>query len=254
MRRLQPAPELQAEILRRLANETARIQASQEPVGTARQLYVNARRARWFRGITEALKAQSGAGERCMYCSGSESAQVEHYRPKAVFPLSTFLWENFLWTCGICNQYKSNSFPAEDDGGPIVNPRFDDVWRYFFLDEFANLTARWRQNLDDVDPQAKRTIELIKLDRQALQEARLARLRELRETVTDTLARYAAGELTAADVRARYNQWSVSPLHPDVADYFLNGPDEKETPFREFLEMLHALPEDQAVVPRAPAF
>ena len=42
--------------------------------------------------------------------------------------------------------------------------------------------------------------------------------------VNDTLERYKAGQLTKAVLQQRRGEWLAAPFHPDVADYFLNGP------------------------------
>ena len=53
-----------------------------------------------FEPVLDTLRSMSGLGWRCMYCSGSEGHQVEHWRPKSRFSLDTFTWVNLLWVCG----------------------------------------------------------------------------------------------------------------------------------------------------------
>lgn len=170
-----------------------------------------------------------------MFCSGSEASQVEHFRPKAVFPMEAMKWENFLWACGICNLNKSDRFPPETEPGePIINPLDEDVWSFFFIDEFGNLTARWRPELGNVDPRAIKTIDILTLDRDALQETRQHRLDDLKARVLDSLELSRQGNLKQKDLQDRYSEWCKQSFQPDVASYFLEGPGRAESPFAEF--------------------
>jgi uncharacterized protein (TIGR02646 family) len=174
-----------------------------------------------------------------MACSSSESSQVEHYRPKATYPERAFEWSNFLWLCGMCNQIKGDRF---EEPNPPINPIDDDVWNFFFIDEFGNLTARWNIALDDYEPRAVRTIELHSLDRQALQECREARLADLRAKVTDAVEKFQNGALTREEIELLALSWFQEPFQPDIADYFFLGPGRTNPnePFKTFLELIDA--------------
>lgn len=172
-----------------------------------------------------------------MCCSGSESSDVEHYRPKTIFPELAMTWGNFLWSCTICNRAKGNRFPAGVVVLPI-NPLDENVWDFFFLDQFGNLVPKWQTALNDLDPRAVATQNLLKLDRQALQESRRQRRQELERTVQDTLARHHSGQLTLDDLTQRRAAWLAAPFQPDVADYYLKGPGRSELPFSTFLALI----------------
>lgn len=235
MRGLPPRPDLPQATRERLAKETDAITQAADPKAEAKRRYEKARKAIWFKPIVEKLGEMSGTGERCMFCSGSESSQVEHFRPKAVFPLDAMKWENYLWACGICNQSKSDRFPPETEpGGDIINPVNEDVWLFFFVDEYGNLSAIWRPELDDIDPRAAKTIEVLALDRDALQESRQLRLRDLKKRVKDSLDLFRHGNLAQEDLRSRCEEWRMQPFQPDVASYFLDGPGREDAPFAEF--------------------
>jgi hypothetical protein len=171
-----------------------------------------------------------------MYCSGNESSEIEHYHPKSLFPKKVFIWENMLWACGICNRHKGDFFPPPPKA--FINPVDEDVWKYFFIDEFGNLCAVWKVDLETLDPRAVSTIEVMKLDRQTLQESRLKRLLELKEYIRDALTLHRQDELSKNDLQERVQKWRESPFHPDVADYFLNGPGRNEPPFKDLFDVL----------------
>lgn len=240
MRRIPHRSTLPDETLSRLHKETAAIAASANPKTEADRRYTKARRAKWFEPVVDALGKMAGTGERCMFCSGSEASQIEHFQPKALFPLRALTWENFLWACGICNLHKGDQFPLDAQSMPLLlNPVDDNVWEFFFIDEYGNLTPRWRNDLDDFDPRAEQTRAILQLDRQALQESRLARLRELRKRVEDSVQLFHAGRIDQTALRERLDEWlQRQPFQPDVADYFLAGPGRSESPFAELFALL----------------
>jgi uncharacterized protein (TIGR02646 family) len=208
------------------------IERSANPQTEADRLFNNARGAVWFRPVIDALRDMAGVGERCMFCSGSESSCVEHFRPKAIFPPQAMAWLNMLWSCDICNRSKGTRFPPHTyPGEPLVDPTVDNVWAFFFIDEYGNLTARWRPETDDLDGRALNTISIFSLDRDALQYTRQARLKDLKIQVLDALRLNALGQLTQEQLRERIEEWKQQPFQPDVADYFLNGPGQGEEPF-----------------------
>ncbi|MEI7955810.1 MAG: HNH endonuclease [Verrucomicrobiota bacterium] len=129
----------------KLKEETDAIGKAADPKAEAERRYDNARQTLWFKPVVDKLKRLSGKGQRCMYCSGSEASDVEHYRPKAVFPTLAMTWENYLWICTPCNRHKGNRFPPiTEPGGEFVNPLQEDVWRFFFIDEFGFLSPLYR--------------------------------------------------------------------------------------------------------------
>lgn len=61
---------------------------------------------------------------KCAYCetelAAKRSAQVEHFRPKSLFPLYAYDWDNYFLGCGGCNGAKGDQWPAA--GGSFVRP------------------------------------------------------------------------------------------------------------------------------------
>ena len=241
MRQLPKRPKLSPLLERRLGEETLKITRSTSPKEEAETIYANSRAAAWFKPIIAALGKLSGMGARCMYCSGSESSDVEHYRPKSSFPEYAMTWKNYLWICTPCNRAKLNQFPiAADDSAILINPLDENVWRYFYIDEFGNLSPTWDVQRDDYCLRGIKTAEIIGLDLQALQEARRSRMDDLKEKVGDTIALVKANELTVSAAKSRVVKWRKQPFQPDVADYFLNGPGRKEQPFKALFSLLNA--------------
>ena len=173
-----------------------------------------------------------------MFCSGSEASDVEHYRPKTVFPALAMTWLNYLWSCTPCNRGKGIHFPPDTEPGErLLNPLDDDVWAYFFIDEFGILTPRFDQASNSLDERAVSTRDFLDLNREAVQESRKMRLEDLKSQVGETLQLASLGKITKAQIRAKISKWLKQPFQPDVADYFFNGPGKEETPFKDLFEV-----------------
>ena len=57
-----------------------------------------------------------------MYCEDSVADEVEHFRPKDLYPDAVFAWRNYLYACGPCNGGKSNRFSVAEPGtGQLVD-------------------------------------------------------------------------------------------------------------------------------------
>ena len=63
-----------------------------------------------FQEVKATLTWLCSGARRCMYCEDSCADEVEHIRPKDLYPEFTFVWENYLYACGSCNSRKSNQF------------------------------------------------------------------------------------------------------------------------------------------------
>lgn len=63
---------------------------------------------------------------KCAYCEHATSVgaygNIEHFRPKALYPELTFVWSNLLFSCAICNNapHKHNQFPLDADEQPLL--------------------------------------------------------------------------------------------------------------------------------------
>jgi len=68
---------------------------------------------------------------RCAYCESQITVvgygAIEHFFPKSKYPDRTFVWDNLLLACDICNSRKGDTFPLAADGTPLlVNPCAED--------------------------------------------------------------------------------------------------------------------------------
>lgn len=239
MRRLPQRPSLPAGVEQRLGKETEAIKTAADPKSEASSRYEKARKAKWFVPVLERLREMAGPGKRCMFCSGSEASDVEHYRPKAVFPEMAMQWTNYLWGCTPCNRCKGNRFPPDTaPGGRIVNPAEENPWDFFYIGEFGLLTPLYDKRAKGLNPRAKSTCEILRLNREALQESRKRRMDALKKRVSDSLALWQSGDKTKEELREDVERWIQEPFQSDVADYFLRGPGKREVPFGKLFEAL----------------
>jgi hypothetical protein len=228
-------------VAKKLADETDFIRTAANPKLEAARRYENARKSAWFKPVVDKLKALSGKGQRCMYCSGSEASDVEHFKPKAVFPLLAMTWKNFLWICTPCNRQKLDRFPPDTEpGGQFINPLTEDVWAFFFIDQYGLLTPRYDDSIKALNERAVSTREFI--DREAVQESRFERLKDLKDQVLATIRLLKTNQITPTVARRKISTWRGQPFQPDVADYFLNGPGQNEAPFSVLFGLLQAQP------------
>lgn len=73
----------------------------------------------WWKPAKKRLKDETHG--KCAYCEAPVAAvahgDVEHYRPKNKYWWLAYCYDNYLYSCQICNQtYKSNHFPRS---GPV---------------------------------------------------------------------------------------------------------------------------------------
>ena len=76
------------------------------------------------------------SNEKCAFCEckpgESGYIEVEHFKPKSIYPALTFEWDNFLPSCKKCNGSKLN----HDTGlSPIVNPYEIDPEEIFYYSD-----------------------------------------------------------------------------------------------------------------------
>ncbi len=152
------APELPPELQGMLDEKQAKIDAIPDfaaRVEAAALAWENRSRER-FRPIRDVLAGVCSGEDRCMYCEDSAGDEIEHVRPKSLYPGHTFRFPNYLLICGPCNGPKNNRFgvlskarrafvevarprgapvvPPDDGRMMLIDPRREDPMRYLILD------------------------------------------------------------------------------------------------------------------------
>lgn len=109
-----------------------------------------------FDQIKVKLTEMCSGARRCVYCEDSVADEVEHIRPKSLYPENCFKWENYVYACGTCNGAKNDKFAVfrnsdgvfaevnPPKGSPttqppqgedaLINPRTEDPMNYCMLD------------------------------------------------------------------------------------------------------------------------
>jgi uncharacterized protein (TIGR02646 family) len=141
--------------------------------------------------------------QKCCYCegyfAGHSSGDVEHYRPKAfslqsekgtkIYPgyyWLAYAWSNLYCSCEICNRVrKRNLFPLKDNSRRARRPsdRLEDE-EPLLIDPGGAVDPRAHVKFIDNVPRGatelgRRTVEVLGLDRPALNRARLPFFRRL---------------------------------------------------------------------------
>jgi uncharacterized protein (TIGR02646 family) len=151
-----PPREVALAQLREWQAEVDAVADYRDRIDTAKRLFKQKNRAdnSTFRSVRAALRAMCGDAEWCCYCDCSQAAEIDHVRPKSLYPSAVFLWSNFLWVCGRCNKLKSNNFaiitsdqikrlpraPSTEppDGEPaLIDPRVEDPLDFLELDLYT---------------------------------------------------------------------------------------------------------------------
>lgn len=100
--------------------------------------------------LTRRLRNMAQGREACMYCSDGEGASVDHYRPIDSAPMKTWVWDNHILACSICNSHnKRESFPLSSAREPLfLDPTKDDPFEHLLLSpstgKYAGITERGR--------------------------------------------------------------------------------------------------------------
>lgn len=191
------------------------------------------RRRTVFNEIKDTLINMCLGNERCMYCEDNDGDQIEHIKPKSLYPEEMFIWGNFLFACPKCNRIKNNKYAIIDNSNllieitrkkndPVVpppqgisaflNPRVDnpiddigldlqDTFRFVAINTGNALTFQ----------KAEYTINTLKLNRGKLPRARQSEYVSYRSRLREYIEQKAKGEITE-----RYPEALRRMDHPTV--------------------------------------
>ena len=66
------------------------------------------------KSVRKALKEMTAG--HCAYCQSQTSAayqgEVEHFQPKSLFPTLAYEWDNYFFSCKLCNGPKKDRWPV----------------------------------------------------------------------------------------------------------------------------------------------
>ena len=198
---LLPETDLPAEAARLLATYQAEVDAMAtytEQVAEAKRLFAlrNQKGNQAFDAVKDALDLMCAGAGRCAYCEDSAADEVEHVRPKDLYPDVVFAWANYVYACGPCNGPKGNHFAVFAAGSDVpvvvsrkpngtvtppiagdavlIDPRTEDATAFMLLDlrdtyQFTPLAKKGTRSYE----RAKFTIATLHLnDRDVLTRAR----------------------------------------------------------------------------------
>lgn len=86
--------------------------------------------------VKTALRTTKGYA-KCIYCEShitTGDPNVEHFKPKSIYPGLTFEWDNLYYACIKCNRPKDNY----DTGiNPFINPAIEDPEEFLTFDHLC---------------------------------------------------------------------------------------------------------------------
>jgi len=117
---------------------------------------------------------QNDFGRTCAYClleellaGGEENFELDHFKPKSLFPLLVKDFYNLYWSCHPCNRIKLNYWPCVALSGKGIG--FVDLCRDDFDTHFREKDdGTW----EGLTPSASYTIDILNLNRSHLIEIR----------------------------------------------------------------------------------
>lgn len=149
-----------------------------------------------FIEIRRVLDEMCQGARRCGYCEDSCADEIEHIRPKSLYPEDVFRWGNYLYACGPCNGGKNNHYAVfsgdvglewavisrsrkdpvipPKTGAPVfVNPRQDNPLDYIILDlQSSFMFSPFASEGSRDHVRGKYTIDTLRLNREVLRRGR----------------------------------------------------------------------------------
>lgn len=160
-----------------------------------------------FKEVRSQLTEMCAGAARCGYCEDSYADQVEHIKPKDLYPEVVFSWLNYLYACGKCNRTKLNHWaiishsplqvinikrdpinPVHPGSGEsaLIDPRSENPMDFLILDLRTSFyywpycdegTLEWER--------AIYTIETLEMNRDTLLAAREEAFRSYRSRLRE---------------------------------------------------------------------
>lgn len=138
----------------------------ENPSFSAEASWKQARNTAGIRDCFKNLKVMMGDSERCVYCHDSHGSDIEHFRPKSVFPHQIFVWDNFLLCCTECGRFKGDKFPTDDGGALLIDPTIEEPWTHLDFDPVVGaLVPRFSVEGPTTSAKGEATVQVLQLDR-----------------------------------------------------------------------------------------
>ncbi|WP_211194585.1 hypothetical protein [Pyxidicoccus fallax] len=201
-----------------LGNHAARVEA-------AKRLFKqrNTRKNKTFAEVRRALTSMCSGAQRCGYCEDSAADEVEHIRPKDLYPEWVFAWRNYLYACGPCNGPKNNQFAVLSRASPklvevglglgaplrppkgepaLIDPRGEDPMAFLVLDLQGTFLfgPSARKGTRDY-ARAEYTLCVLRLNRELLTVARAEAFSAYRARLSEYITQREQGASRAALLR-----------------------------------------------------
>ncbi len=166
MRRVKRLPlEVKAQIYLNQQQKQANVKLASGNLNTSSE-WKSARQTQAMVAVLKTLQKIMGMRERCMYCLDSHGSDIEHFRPKAVYPKRMFRWRNVLLCCTECGRFKGNQFPLQGKRPLLIDPSKEEPWRYLDFDaDTGNICARFDPHDNAYCLKGEKTVEILQLDR-----------------------------------------------------------------------------------------
>jgi uncharacterized protein (TIGR02646 family) len=148
-----------------------RRQANADDLHSAHRLDIdkhwkNSRQTRALLKVLETLQTMAGPRQRCMYCLDSHGSDIEHFRPKALWPQRMYQWPNLLLCCTFCGRLKGSQFPRQGRRALLLDPTRENPWDHLDFDpQTGNLCARFDLTSGDWSAKGAETVRVLQLDR-----------------------------------------------------------------------------------------
>lgn len=218
-----------------------------------------------FLSVRAALRSMSGGAQRCCYCEDSLASQIEHVRPKSLYPSHTFVWSNMLWACGPCNGCKLAQIAIivggqlveitrrrNDPIGPppsgtmaLLDPRTEDPQAFMGLDLADTFEFFPHGDLDRITVErVDHTLRVLGINRDPFPEQRAdaywdfhARLREYA-----AWRHRGASDLRLAGLRARLRRSAHQTVWREILRLYRSSERPRQLE-DDFAELFAAVPE-----------
>ena len=255
-------PEETARKLREYQDEVDGKPSYEERVAEAKRKFSSRNKATnpAFRVVRQKLDEMCSGARRCAYCEDSAADEVEHVRPKDLYPEHVFCWENYVYACGPCNGPKGNKFavfetgtgqlrlvtrdrndpvvPPVSGGDVLIDPRSEDPLDYLELELVETFMFLPRAGNDQHSTtRGEYTIDVLGLNRDMLIVARheafgsyLARLymygQRTREDADGAELNRLAEEIRSLSHPTVWQEMKRQRhFHPDLKELFENAPE-----------------------------